>query len=63
MDRYGWASSDPFEAPDLLNLAGLGGMYAMKAAPKVDAYGEPVGVTPRLFKVGLYISLIRNPDA
>jgi hypothetical protein len=50
----GWASSDPFDLPGFANLAGgLGDdLYSMnKAAPKVDPYGEPVGVTPLLTKV------------
>ncbi|KDQ65115.1 hypothetical protein JAAARDRAFT_188367 [Jaapia argillacea MUCL 33604] len=41
----GWASSDDFDIP------GFGAMnQPERAAPKVDAYGEPIGVTPRLVK-------------
>ncbi|KAF8076309.1 hypothetical protein FPV67DRAFT_1664591 [Lyophyllum atratum] len=55
-DRYGpWANSsddDPFAAI----LGGLGGslgaelysVHKAKPTPKVDAYGQPVGITPRL---------------
>ncbi|TFK55750.1 hypothetical protein OE88DRAFT_1804556 [Heliocybe sulcata] len=37
---------------DFGDLGNLGGLYAMnnKPAQKVDAYGEPTGVTPRLVK-------------
>ncbi|KII94798.1 hypothetical protein PLICRDRAFT_86263 [Plicaturopsis crispa FD-325 SS-3] len=47
----GWASSDPFDIPDLAGFGG--GLYSMEKKPapvKVDPYGEPVGVTPRLTK-------------
>lgn len=49
MDGEYGASSDPFDFPNGL----LGnGMFSMnQAAPKVDPYGELVGVTPRLVKV------------
>lgn len=50
----GWAGSDPFDLPGFANLAGGldSDLYSMnKAAPKVDQYGEPVGVTPLLTKV------------
>jgi hypothetical protein len=50
----GWADSDPFDLPGFANLGdGLGdGLYLMnKKVPKVDQYGEPVGVTPILTKV------------
>lgn len=54
----GWASSDPLDGMDALDpyaLAGLprANLYSMQrpAAPKVDARGEPVGITPRLVKV------------
>lgn len=46
-----WADSDP------LDPFGMGNLYAMPGhakPPKVDAYGEPVGVTPRLMKVRLF---------
>ncbi|KZT24461.1 hypothetical protein NEOLEDRAFT_1134832 [Neolentinus lepideus HHB14362 ss-1] len=45
---FNFASSD-FDFGDLGNL---GGLYSMqnKPAKKVDAYGEPTGVTPRLVK-------------
>lgn len=48
----GWDNSDnPFDLPGFANLAG-GGLFSMhKPAPKVDAYGEPVGVTLQLSKV------------
>jgi hypothetical protein len=51
---YGaWASSDPVDPFDAI-LGGLSGglgaeLYSLnKPAPKVDAYGQPVGVAPRL---------------
>lgn len=57
----GWGdSSTPSDSSDLLDLPGFAnlangmgaGLYSLnKAAPKVDPYGEPVGVTPRLTKV------------
>jgi hypothetical protein len=42
----GWLGADP-----LIPL--MDGLYSTKElrAPKVDSYGEPVGVTPRLVKV------------
>lgn len=54
----GWASSDdPFsDLPGLAMLADPlgGGLYTMnRKAPKVDRFGELVGVTPRLVKVRL----------
>ena len=51
----GWdGSSDPFDFPGFAHLAGgpADSLYSLnKAAPKVDRYGEPVGVTPLLTKV------------
>ncbi|KAH9951754.1 Dynamin family-domain-containing protein [Amylocystis lapponica] len=49
----GWASSDPFDLPLLDALASgnplAGGLYSLqKKETKLDKYGEPVGVTPRL---------------
>ncbi|THG94658.1 hypothetical protein EW026_g6853 [Hermanssonia centrifuga] len=50
----GWASSDdPFDLPGLAELANpLGNaLYTMQnKAPKVDRFGELVGITPRLVK-------------
>lgn len=56
----GWASSDAGSDPfDMLaNLAGHGLLSMNKPAPKVDAYGEPIGVTPQLTKVGLLHCLL-----
>lgn len=50
---YGAWASDPVDPFDAI-LGGLGGglgaeLYSLnKPAPKVDAYGQPVGVAPRL---------------
>ena len=62
-DENDWALDDPlgmgmdYNMPGL-NLAGLadqilgGSLYKMaEKAPKVDKYGEPIGVTPRLIRV------------
>lgn len=51
MDGDYGEGSDPFE-----HIDGLGnGMYSLKQpALKVDPYGEPLGVTPRLVKVYQY---------
>ncbi|OBZ77146.1 Nuclear GTPase SLIP-GC [Grifola frondosa] len=49
----GWDSSDPYDDELLAALAsyGGGGLFSMnKRQTKVDKYGEPVGVTPRLVK-------------
>lgn len=54
----GWASSDDLmDGLDPYALAGLphANLYAMnKPAPKVDARGEAVGITPRLTRVRVY---------
>ncbi|KAF7977636.1 hypothetical protein HWV62_3046 [Athelia sp. TMB] len=47
----GWASSDdPYDMPGFAQLAGHGLLSMNKPALKVDAYGEPIGVTPQLTK-------------
>jgi hypothetical protein len=61
-DRLGWDNddADPFAAI----IGGLGGglgagLYSLnKPAPKVDAYGQPVGVTPRLVTVSSSVMLL-----
>lgn len=65
----GWHSSDPYDLPELADLANglVNGLYTMnkKPAPKVDQYGEPIGVTPRLTKVCVFVFLlytVLNPD-
>lgn len=51
-DQFQLDDDDPYAA-----ILG-GGLYSMKeTAPKVDAYGEAVGITPRLVKVE-YITVI-----
>lgn len=45
----GWANSDPMDTMD--PFADLYTLPGKTKAPKVDAYGEPVGVAPRLMKV------------
>lgn len=51
----GWAISDAgSDTFDILTgLAGHDLLSMNKPAPKVDAYGEPIGVTPQLTKVGI----------
>lgn len=55
----GWHSSDSYDLPELTDLANglVNGLYAMNEKPvlKVDEYGEPIGVTPRLTKVCVFI--------
>lgn len=51
-----WASSDPFDLAMLDALAHprRAELYMMqKEPPKVDRYGELVGITPRLIKVSI----------
>lgn len=57
-DGPAWLDDDPVLDMGGLNLAGLAdqilhnGIYRMaEKAPKVDRFGEPIGVTPRLIKV------------
>lgn len=52
---------DPFGINNLAMLAnpGVGGLYRMnKEPPKVDRYGELIGITPRLSKVGWHFERV-----
>lgn len=58
----GWASSDDgFDMPSLGAFADpLAGLYTMNnKEPKVDKFGEPVGITHRLCRVSLAYILFR----
>lgn len=48
-DVYGHALMDSDYSSDLDGILGGGGLYSLKrSTQKVDAYGQPVGITPRL---------------
>ena len=63
----GWASSDPFDQPTLDDFikhgpAARSGLVSLTKETKVDRYGEPVGVAPRLVKVCLSSHMFFETD-